>query len=225
MKLKETAIWDLPRERALANDIKTLSDQELIAILLRTGNKNLNVLELANLVLSKLDNLEDLRSLTVSELTKIKGIGISKATTIVAAIELGLRIKNNKKDKKRLLTASEIYNDAIIDLIGLKQETLIVYYLDVKGNLLCKKEVSKGTTNMIVVDNKQIFMWAFKYSATALILVHNHPSGISNPSKEDISCTIKLIKDAKILGLYILDHIIIGDDYFSMAQKMAHIFK
>lgn len=225
MKLKETAIWDLPRERALANDIKTLSDQELIAILLRTGNKNLNVLELANLVLSKLDSLEDLRSLTVSELTKIKGIGISKATTIVAAIELGLRIKNNKKDKKRLLTASEIYNDAIIDLIGLKQETLIVYYLDVKGNLLCKKEVSKGTTNMIVVDNKQIFMWAFKYSATALILVHNHPSGISNPSKEDISCTIKLIKDAKILGLYILDHIIIGDDYFSMAQKMAHIFK
>lgn len=225
MKLKETAIWDLPRERALANDIKTLSDQELIAILLRTGNKNLNVLELANLVLSKLDSLEDLRSLTVSELTKIKGIGISKATTIVAAIELGLRIKNNKKDKKRLLTASEIYNDAIIDLIGLKQETLIVYYLDVKGNLLCKKEVSNGTTNMIVVDNKQIFMWAFKYSATALILVHNHPSGISNPSKEDISCTIKLIKDAKILGLYILDHIIIGDDYFSMAQKMAHIFK
>lgn len=225
MKLKETAIWDLPRERALANDIKTLSDQELIAILLRTGNKNLNVLELANLVLSKLDSLEDLRSLTVSELTKIKGIGISKATTIVAAIELGLRIKNNKKDKKRLLTASEIYNDAIIDLIGLKQETLIVYYLDVKGNLLCKKEVSKGTTNMIVVDNKQIFMWAFKYSAAALILVHNHPSGISNPSKEDISCTIKLIKDAKILGLYILDHIIIGDDYFSMAQKMAHIFK
>ena len=161
MKLKETAIWDLPRERALANDIKTLSDQELIAILLRTGNKNLNVLELANLVLSKLDSLEDLRSLTVSELTKIKGIGISKATTIVAAIELGLRIKNYKKDKKRLLTASEIYNDAIIDLIGLKQETLIVYYLDVKGNLLCKKEVSKGTTNMIVVDNKQIFMWAF----------------------------------------------------------------
>ena len=78
MKLKETAIWDLPRERALANDIKTLSDQELIAILLRTGNKNLNVLELANLVLSKLDSLEDLRSLTVSELTKIKGIGISK---------------------------------------------------------------------------------------------------------------------------------------------------
>ncbi|MBQ3001932.1 MAG: DNA repair protein RadC [Bacilli bacterium] len=225
MKLKETAIWDLPRERALANDIKTLSDQELIAILLRTGNKNLNVLELANLVLSKLDSLEDLRSLTVSELTKIKGIGISKATTIVAAIELGLRIKNNKKDKKRLLTASEIYNDAIIDLIGLKQETLIVYYLDVKGNLLCKKEVSKGTTNMIVVDNKQIFMWAFKYSATAIILVHNHPSGISSPSKEDISCTIKLIKDAKILGLYILDHIIIGDDYFSMAQKMAHIFK
>lgn len=225
MKLKETAIWDLPRERALANDIKTLSDQELIAILLRTGNKNLNVLELANLVLSKLDSLEDLRSLTVSELTKIKGIGISKATTIVAAIELGLRIKNYKKDKKRLLTASEIYNDAIIDLIGLKQETLIVYYLDVKGNLLCKKEVSKGTTNMIVVDNKQIFMWAFKYSATALILVHNHPSGISNPSKEDISCTIKLIKDAKILGLYILDHIIIGDDYFSMAKKMAHIFK
>lgn len=225
MKLKETAIWDLPRERALANDIKTLSDQELIAILLRTGNKNLNVLELSNLVLSKLDSLEDLRSLTVTELTKIKGIGISKATTIVAAIELGLRIKNNKKDKKRLLTASEIYNDAIIDLIGLKQETLIVYYLDVKGNLLCKKEVSKGTTNMIVVDNKQIFMWAFKYSATALILVHNHPSGISNPSKEDISCTIKLIKDAKILGLYILDHIIIGDDYFSMAQKMAHIFK
>ena len=65
----------------------------------------------------------------------------------------------------------------------------------------------------------------FKYSATALILVHNHPSGISNPSKEDISCTIKLIKDAKILGLYILDHIIIGDDYFSMAKKMAHIFK
>lgn len=225
MKLKETAIWDLPRERALANDIKTLSDQELIAILLRTGNKDLNVLELANLVLSKLDSLEDLRSLSVSELIKIKGIGVSKATTIVAAIELGLRIKNNKKDKKRLLTASEIYNDAIIDLIGLKQETLIVYYLDVKGNLLCKKEVSKGTTNMIVVDNKQIFMWAFKYSATALILVHNHPSGISSPSKEDISFTIKLVKDAKILGLYILDHIIIGDDYFSMAQKITHIFK
>ena len=225
MKLKETAIWDLPRERALANDIKTLSDQELIAILLRTGNKDLNVLELANLVLSKLDSLEDLRSLSVSELIKIKGIGVSKATTIVAAIELGLRIKNNKKDKKRLLTASEIYDDAIIDLIGLKQETLIVYYLDVKGNLLCKKEVSKGTTNMIVVDNKQIFMWAFKYSATALILVHNHPSGISSPSKEDISFTIKLVKDAKILGLYILDHIIIGDDYFSMAQNITHIFK
>ncbi|MFA6595506.1 MAG: UPF0758 domain-containing protein, partial [Bacilli bacterium] len=145
MILKEVPIWDRPREKALNEGIKSLSNVELIAILLRTGVKEESVLNLSQKLLAKLNQMNDLNEITVTELCSIKGIGPAKAITVLAGVELGLRIVKFVPEKVKLTTPQAVFNLLKDELKPLKQETLVALYLNVKGELIIKKTLFMGT--------------------------------------------------------------------------------
>lgn len=224
MILKEIPVYDRPRERAIEVGVNNLSTTELLAIILRTGTKNYSVLEVANKVLSKVNKVQDLNNISREELKEIEGIGLTKAITILSAIELGKRINQLEQKEVSFLNANEIYNYMKNEVQFFKEERSYAIYLNTKGKLIDKKLLTIGTINQTLIDSKIIFKWAFKLSAAAFILVHNHPSLDPTPSIEDLKVTKAIIKQAKTLDVFFLDHIIIGNGYYSM-NKSTNIFE
>ena len=222
MKLNEIPIWEKPREKVIDTGIESLSTTELMAILIRCGTKNKSVLELSSEVLNYFETIEELKDVTIEELVKIDGIGVAKAATILAAIELGKRLASKKITKNKFITPIDVFLEFSPLVNGLKQEHLYAVYLDAKGRLIQRKLISIGNVNSALLDDKTIFKWAYKLSATAIILIHNHPSGDQRPSIQDVEATKKFYKITKELGFILLDHIIIGNDYYSM--KLHHGF-
>ena len=222
MKLNEIPIWEKPREKVIDNGIESLSTTELMAILIRCGTKNKSVLELSSEVLNYFETIEELKDVTIEELVKIDGIGVAKAATILAAIELGKRLASKKITKNKFITPIDVFLEFSPLVNGLKQEHLYAVYLDAKGRLIQRKLISIGNVNSALLDDKTIFKWAYKLSATAIILIHNHPSGDQRPSIQDVEATKKFYKITKELGFILLEHIIIGNDYYSM--KLHHGF-
>ena len=213
MIIKDIPKFERPREKVINQGVQYLSNNELIAILLRTGTKNQNVLKVSEQILYKLSNINDLYNLTISELTSIKGIGPSKAVTLLAAVELGKRISNlNEKDY--ILNSSGKVNLFMQNyFINVKEEHLYGLYLNSKGKLIQAVELSKGTINSTLIDCETIFKWYYKLSSSAIILAHNHPSGDPTPSIQDLKKTEEVVKKAKMLNINVLDHIIIGKTY------------
>lgn len=224
MILKELPITERPRERAIEKGVSSLSNVELLAIILRTGSKKYSVLETSHMILSKVSKIQDLNYLSLEELKELEGIGMTKAITILSAIELGKRINQINQEEVSFLEAFEVYNYFKNEVQFLKEEHLYVFYLNNKGKLIDKKLLGIGTLNQTLIDSKVIFKWAYKLSSTAFILVHNHPSGDESPSKADLKITEIIKKQSNTLGLYFLDHIIIGKYYYSMAKE-TNIFK
>lgn len=224
MILKEIPVYDRPRERAIEVGVNNLSTTELLAIILRTGTKNYSVLEVANKVLSKVNKVQDLNNISREELKEIEGIGLTKAITILSAIELGKRINQLEQKEVSFLNANEIYNYMKNEVQFFKEERSYAIYLNTKGKLIDKKLLTIGTINQTLIDSKIIFKWAFKLSAAAFILVHNHPSLDPTPSIEDLKVTKAIIKQAKTLDVFFLDHIIIGNGYYSM-NNSTNIFE
>ena len=224
MILKELPVAERPRERAIEKGVSSLSNAELLAIILRTGSKKYSVLETSHMILSKVAKIQDLNYLSYEELKELEGIGMTKAITILSAIELGKRINQIDKEEVSFLEAFEVFNYLKNEVQFLKEEHLYVFYLNNKGKLIDKKLLGIGTINQTLIDSKIIFKWAYKLSATAFILVHNHPSGDETPSKPDLQITDIIKKQSKTLGLVFLDHIIIGKYYYSMAKE-TNIFK
>jgi DNA repair protein RadC len=221
MKLKEMPVWELPREKVINNGIETVSSIDLLAILLRCGTKNKSVIDLSIEVLNKIDNLNDLTDLTIEEFISIEGIGIAKATTIVAALELGKRINSQSISKEKLVSPKDIFNFFKPLCQDLKQEHIYAVYIDAKGHFIKHKLISIGGLNNSFIDEKSVFKWAYKCSAAAIILIHNHPSGDPTPSYQDIVTTRRLIAMADKLDMILLDHVIIGEKYFSMKEKLT----
>lgn len=219
MILKEMPIYERPRERALEVGVENLSTTELLAIILRTGSKKYSVVETANQVLSKSTKIQDLNFLSLEELIEIDGVGVTKAITILSAIELGKRINKIEENNISFLNPIEIYNYMKNEVQTLTEERSYALYLNTKGKLIEKKLLTIGTINQTLIDSKIIFKWAFKLSASAFILIHNHPSKDSTPSKQDLQVTKEILKQAKTLGIYFIDHLIIGNDYYSMSQS------
>ncbi|MBQ8293177.1 MAG: DNA repair protein RadC [Bacilli bacterium] len=219
MILKELPNSERPRERVLEKGVKNVSTLELLAILLRTGSKKYSVLETAHLILSKISKLQDLNDLSLEELKEIDGIGTTKAITILSAIELGKRINQLDKNDISFNEAFQVYEYMKDELKNLKEEHLYVLYLNTKGKLIDKKLLSIGTVNQTLIDSKIIFKWAYKLSASAFILVHNHPSGDATPSKADIQITDIINKQAKMLGFVLVDHIVIGYTFYSLMKN------
>lgn len=219
--IKEMLESERPRERLRSEGVFALSNVELIAILLRTGMKDLSVIELSKNVLYHLENLEDLRRMTIEELIQIPGIKAAKAATLIAAIELGKRLSYLPKTSQyRLISPHDVYHLMHPELSYLEQEHFVCIYLNTKSEMLKKETVFKGTVNQTLIHPREIFRQAIRLSASAIIFVHNHPTGDSTPSKADIKATETLIESSRVIGIELMDHIIIGHhEFYSLKEQ------
>ena len=222
--LKEIPNYDRPREKAIKYGIHSLSNIELLAIILRTGSKSENVIEVAKNFLYSYKNLADINEATLEELTQIKGIGKIKAITLLASIELGLRVLDTKTEIIIYNNPKQVFDAYYPKLNLLKKEYLYAIFLNTKGVLIQDKLITQGTISMSLLDGKDIFKWALKLSSSAIILVHNHPSGDPSPSIADLKATSVFVQQAKLLEILVIDHIIIGNTYYSMKEN-SKIFK
>ncbi len=218
--IKDIPIKERPRERFKLYGKENVSNEELLSIILNTGVKNKSVKELSNSILSKMNDISDLKNMTLNNLKKINGIGEAKAIKILAAIELGKRVyyMNNTHNIK-MDSPDKIYEYIKGEVEGLEQEHFYALYLDSKKNLIDKKLLFIGTLNRSIVHPREIFKNAYLLSASSIICVHNHPSGDTIPSKEDMFLTKNLVEIGKMQGIAVVDHIIVGNNYYSFFEN------
>lgn len=222
LTIKDWAAEDRPREKLLLKGKSTLSDAELIAILLGTGTASLSAVDLAKKVLQcTANNLDELARLSVKELMKVKGIGEAKAVTIVAALELGRRRKELATEEKiKITSSSDAYELVRGDLMDLPHEEFWIILTNRAQRVIKKQQISSGGVAGTVADPKLIFKVALEELASGLILVHNHPSGNLAASEADITLTKRLKESGKLLEIQVLDHLIVaGKRYFSFADE------
>ncbi len=222
LTIKSWAEDDRPREKLLLKGNKALSDAELIAILIGSGNKEETAVDLSKRILSSLNNsLSALGKLTVADLTAFKGIGEAKAITIITALELSRRVRFEKVLQLPKIASSKAVFEVMQPLIGeLQYEEFWVIYLNNSNKILNKKLVSKGGLTGTLVDIRLIFKKAIELYATSIILCHNHPSGKLSPSHADKQLTKKIIQSGITLDIHVLDHLIITENaYFSFADE------
>lgn len=213
--IKEMPKTERPRERLVSHGVFSLSNEELLAILLRTGYQDQSVIELSKRVLYHLHGLEDLKNMTVQELLMIKGIKLAKATTLIAAIELGRRLSRTVHlEKYRIHSPDDIFNLLSSEIAHLEQEHFMVLYLNTKSEVIHREMIFKGTVNQTLIHPREIFKQAVKLSSAAVIFCHNHPTGDSTPSNADLEATDKMVEAARIMGIDLIDHIIIGKGEF-----------
>lgn len=210
-----------PRERFLQFGAQSLSNQELLALLLRTGTKNESVLQLAERLICHFDGLRMLKDASVDEMTGLNGIGEAKAIQILAAVELGRRITNLcYEDRYVIRSPEDCANYCMNDMRFLSQEHFVCLYLNTKNQVLHKQTIFIGSLNASIVHPREVFKEAFRRSAASVICIHNHPSGDPTPSREDIEVTKRLRECGKLIGIEVLDHLIIGEKkYVSLKEK------
>lgn len=221
--IKALPIAEQPREKLMNQGVSYLSVSELLAILLRTGTKNVSALSLGNQIVAKCgDDLMELHQITLEELCLIEGIGESKACQILAAIELGKRLKQSTIMRKtKLSSPNEVVTFFSAELNESKVEKFIAVLLNTKNEVINWEVISIGSLNASIVHPREVFNRAIKRSAASLIVVHNHPSGHVDPSREDINITKRLFEAGQLIGIPLIDHIIIGrDKYYSLRKKI-----
>ncbi|WP_307272925.1 DNA repair protein RadC [Peribacillus sp. V2I11] len=221
MLIRDYPKEERPRERFLQDGPQSLSNQELLALLLRTGSREESVLQLSSRLINSFKGLRLLKEASVEELTMIKGIGEAKAIQILASVELGRRISNlNDQDRYVIRSPEDGANYCMEEMRFLSQEHFVCLYLNTKNQVLQKTTVFIGSLNASIVHPREVFKEAFKRSAASIICLHNHPSGDPSPSREDIEVTKRLVECGKIIGIEVLDHIIIGEHkYVSLKEK------
>lgn len=215
MKIKDIPKVDRPREKMEKYGPGKLSDAELLAILLRTGTKDLNVLKLSQKILQKFEK-EKIVNLKIDELKTIHGLGSAKACEIIACFELGKRMLKNKKSEI-LLSSKDVWK-RMEDIRGSKKEHFVVFYLDSRNQEIKREIISIGTLNESLVHPREVFESAIKNNASAIIIAHNHPSGDLDPSEADIEITKKLIHAGKILDIKINSHVIVAKNNWKSLQ-------
>ncbi|MEK5103697.1 DNA repair protein RadC [Cytobacillus sp. FSL M8-0252] len=224
LMIKDFPQDEKPRERLMQSGPESLSNHELIAILLRTGTKNESVLQLSNRLLTKFDGLRLLKDASLSEITEVKGIGQAKAIQIKAAVEIGRRMANLTFDERYSIRSPEdAANYVMNEMRFLSQEHFVCLYLNTKNQVLSKQTIFIGSLNASIVHPREVYKEAFRQSAASIICLHNHPSGDPTPSREDIDVTKRLTECGKIIGIDILDHIIIGEKKFVSLKEKGYI--
>ncbi len=218
MRLKDISPDNRPLERLESLGTESLSNAELLAIILKTGTKGNNIIDISNQILSK-HSIEKLPHCSITELCLIKGIGRVKASQIKAVFELHKRILNFKNNSKKIISLSQIYKLLKPDLENKSQEHLITIFLN-NNELISKKLITIGTSSNTLISQKDILSQALKENANALVIAHNHPSGDCRPSKEDLLATSRLKKSARALDIHLLDHMIFSkDNVYSFRQN------
>ena len=223
LSIKDWAEEDRPREKILLKGISTLSDAELLAILIGSGNAQETAVELAQRILfSAGNNLNNLGKFSINQLISgFKGIGEAKAISIVAAMELGKRRKYSEIiNREQILCSQDIFEYFHPSLCDLYHEEFWILLLNRSNRIIDKTRISQGGVSETVVDNKLILKEAITHLASGIILCHNHPSGNLRPSKSDDLITKKIKDGAKLLDILVLDHIIIcNNKYYSYADE------
>lgn len=219
IEFKEESL--LPRERLMEVGAEKLSNQELLAIFIRTGTKKESVSHVSNNLLARLENLAALRELSIEELQQLTGIGKVKAVEIKAMIELGKRINQSELRLKGQVLGSEKLGRKMMQELGdKKQEHLVALYLNTQNQIISQKTIFIGSVNRSIAEPREILHYAVKCMATSLIIVHNHPSGSVDPSRNDVIFTETLKKSCETLGLVLLDHLIVGSSgYYSFREE------
>ena len=216
MLIRDIPNNERPRERLIKYGVERLSNEELLSIILSSGVRNKSCKELSLDIISEFDSINNLKNLNRKSLSNIKGIGVSKASIILASIEFGRRVYSDNNIDIKLNSSEDIYNYIKNDLIDKKQEYFYALYLDNKNKLIDKKLLFIGTVNRSIVHPREIFKYAYLYSASSIVIVHNHPSGDVTPSKEDKILTDSIIELGNINKIPVIDHIIVGKDrYYS----------
>ncbi len=223
-KIKDLTAEERPYEKCLRYGAETLSDCELLAVLLRTGVQGMNSLELAQKILSSQtndDGILNIHRLTLQKLKNIKGIGNVKAIQILCLSELAKRLaKQSAKEGLIFQLPSTIANYYMEEMRHLKQEQMKLLMLNTKTKLIGEINISKGTVNASLISPRELFIEALNCNAVSIILLHNHPSGDPSPSESDILLTKRVRDSGAIIGIELLDHIIIGNNcYMSFSEE------
>lgn len=222
LKLKDWAVAERPREKLIRNGVASLSDAEIIALLIGSGSTEESAVELSRRILNGAgNNLHELAKLSLEELQKYKGIGEAKAISIAAALELGRRRKlAGVVTKPQITSSTDIFQRFQPFMQDLSHEEFWVVFMNRANRIIDEKRISEGGTSGTVVDVKKIMKQALEKTSSTLILCHNHPSGNIQPSKSDEAVTRKLKQAAEFLEMQLLDHIIVGHDrYYSFADE------
>jgi len=223
MKIKDLRLEDRPRERMLRLGARYLSSSDLLAILIGSGTIDKNVTQVAQELLSGADGrLMTLAAMPIDKLTRQKGIGKVRAVTIAAALELGMRAKEESADlDKKAMTSPDLIYELMIPVIrNLDHEECWVVYLNRRNHVLSKQMICSGSLDNTLIDTRRIIKFAIEKQAGSVILVHNHPSGSTMPSDSDIRQTDIVRKALSVMEIKLLDHIIMaGDSFFSFAQE------
>lgn len=217
MLIKDITIDERPRERLLKYGVDKLSNEELLAIILRCGTKNKSAKELSSDIINSFKNINNLKDATINKLTKINGMGKSKSMVIIAMLELCKRIYlSSNEDKIKLNNPKTIFEYTKYLFNDKEQELFYCLYFNNKQQLVGKELLFVGTVNKSLTHPREIFKYAYYYSATSIICLHNHPSGDVNPSYEDIEFTNAIVEIGLIQKIPIIDHIIVSNNnYYS----------
>ncbi|MDJ0763410.1 MAG: DNA repair protein RadC [Myxococcota bacterium] len=213
-----------PRERLREYGVSALSDAELLALVLGSGNGRVHVLEVARQLLRTLGGLEGIRNKGIGAMSKMPGLGAAKGARLLAALELGIRVveqKGKRANEGRFHSSADIYEIYRARLGHLKQEVFMVVGLNAKNELLKERVVAKGSVDECHVAPPEVFRPLIAEAATRAILIHNHPSGDSTPSPHDVALTRRLIRAGELLGIQILDHVIIGTCAYASLRDLG----
>ena len=220
-KIKDLDLSQRPREKLKDYGYEALSDEELFAILIETGSKKKNAIEISREILSKF-SAEELLSISIEELCEIDGIKLAKASKIIAAIQLGKRLSEKiiNKEIKCINSCGDVFYLMKNKFLDTKKEHFYAILLNTKNAIISKEIISTGDLNSSIVNPRECFTRAVRKSANSVIFVHNHPSGNPKPSQNDKLITERLVKAGEILNISVLDHIIIGNnEYFSFRKE------
>ncbi len=226
-KIKNLPKEERPYEKCFKYGVESVTDIELLAVILRTGTKGCNVKELAKKMLQNEEGNISVLSLThlsYEQLMNMNGIGKVKAVQILCVVELVKRIARTSFSNQTRYNCSEIIADFYMEkLRHLEQEHLYVMFLDTKCKLIKDKLISSGTINQSLISPREIFIEALKCNCVNIVLIHNHPSGDPEPSQDDIKSTVRVKKAGAMIGIRLLDHIIIGDNAYCSLKECAQL--